>query len=166
MCFDFIFTSMKPDLKNLFLFFVLLSFISCRQIDVFEKNDVIPGISWQRSFSAKGNFIIRDTLASYNLYIVLRHTDAYRYNNIWLNVGLQAPGDTMYFQKIDLSLGSDATGWEGNGMNDIWEVRKILNTQPRRFRKPGVYQFVIQQIMRDDPLEGIMNAGLRVEKVQ
>ena len=81
-----------------------------------------------------------------------------------LDVSLQSPGDTMFTQKVNLSLGSDAQGWEGTGMNDIWEVRKILNGQPRRFRKTGVYRYSIRQVMRDEPLEHIMSAGLRIEK--
>lgn len=151
---------------NLLLALTAACFLfSCRQIDVFEKNTPIPKYEWQRNFSANGSFTIKDTVAFYNVSIVLRHTDAYAYNNIWLNVGLQSPGDSIYFQKIDLLLGSDATGWEGTGMNDIWETRKILNGQARRFKKAGTYQYQIFQLMRDEPLKHIMSAGLRVEKM-
>lgn len=139
--------------------------LSCRQIDVYEKNTPISNYEWQSNFPAPGSFTIKDTTAFYNVSIVLRHTDAYAYNNIWLNVGLQSPGDSMYFQKIDLLLGNDANGWEGSGMNDIWEVRKLLNGQARRFKKAGTYQFKILQLMRDEPLQHIMSAGLRVEKM-
>lgn len=144
----------------------LLCLVSCKQVDLFEKNTPIPNYEWNNNFAATGSFTISDTLAAYNIFIVLRHTDAYAYNNIWLNVGLQSPGDSLFYQKIDLSLGSDATGWEGTGMNDIWEVRKLLNGQPRRFRKNGTYQFSIFHIMRDVPLKNIMSVGLRVEKAQ
>lgn len=146
--------------------FFLLSLVSCKQVELFEKNTPIPNYEWNNNFAATGSFTISDTLAAYNIFIVLRHTDAYAYNNIWLNVGLQSPGDSLFYQKIDLSLGSDATGWEGTGMNDIWEVRKLLNGQPRRFRKVGTYQFSILHIMRDVPLKNVMSVGLRVEKAQ
>ncbi len=142
----------------------LLLTTSCKQIDIYEKNIVIPKYEWQNSFTAKGSFIIKDTLSAYNIYLVLRHTDAYQYNNIWLSIGLQSPGDSMYIQKTDLQLGNDASGWEGTGMNDIWEVRKLLTDQPRRFKKAGTYNFTIDHIMRDDPLHNIMSVGLRIEK--
>ncbi len=150
------------------IFLILLAgslLLSCRQIAVYEKNTPIPNYEWQSNFAATGSFTIEDTAAFYNVSIVLRHTDAYAYNNIWLNVGLQAPGDSLYFQKIDLLLGSDATGWEGSGMNDIWEIRKLLNGQARRFKKAGTYEFKLFQLMRDEPLKHIMSAGLRVEKM-
>ncbi|MDB5203206.1 MAG: gldH [Ferruginibacter sp.] len=148
----------------LLLLTICVTMFSCRQLDVFEKSTAIPDYKWQSSFAASGEFNIIDTVSAYNLYIVLRHTDAYPYNNIWLNVGLQSPGDTMFLQRVDLSLGNDANGWEGRGMNDIWEVRKKLNAEPRRFRKKGAYKFDIYQIMRDNPLPEVMSAGLRIEK--
>lgn len=154
---------------NLFFFclaaIVIVGATSCRQVAIFEKNTPIPDYEWSSGFAAKGNFEITDTLSSYNIYIVLRHTDAYEFNNIWLNVGLQSPGDSLFFQKVDLSLGSDAAGWEGTGMNDIWEVRKPLALN-KRFKKNGEYQFSIFHIMRQNPLKWVMSAGLRVEKVQ
>ena len=142
----------------------VLFFLSCRQLDVFEKNIVIPQYEWHSSFKLQGNFLITDTASAYNIYLVLRHTDAYVYNNIWLSIGLQAPYDSLYEQKVDLKLGDDAAGWEGTGMNDIWEVRKLLNGQPRRFKHAGTYNFTISQIMRDEPLLNIMSVGLRLEK--
>ncbi|MFN8244173.1 MAG: gliding motility lipoprotein GldH [Ferruginibacter sp.] len=151
---------------HIFLLAVLPAvwFSSCRPIDVYEKSTPIPGYKWKSNFTVKGSFTIRDTVNRYSIYLVLRHTDAYRYNNIWLHIGLQAPGDTMFFQRTDLQLASDASGWEGTGMNDIWEVRKLLNGEPRRFRRAGTYQFSIAQIMREDPLPEIMSVGLRIQK--
>jgi len=137
---------------------------SCKQIDIYEKNTVIPKYEWKSDFKVSGSFRITDTLSKYNIYLVLRHTDAYSYNNIWLNIGLQPPGDSLLKQKADIKLGDDASGWEGTGMNDIWELRKLLNGEPSRFKKPGYYYFEISQIMRDEPLLNVMSAGLRIEK--
>lgn len=141
------------------------AFASCRQLDVFEKNTNIPGMKWQNNFTATGSFNITDTAALYNIYVVLRHTDGYKYNNIWLNAGIQAPGDSMRLQRINLTLANDATGWEGTGMNDIWEVRKLISSEPKPyFKKAGIYNFSITQIMRDNPLENVMSAGMKIEK--
>lgn len=143
----------------------LLLISSCTQLDVYEKNTTIPNYQWQSTFAAKGSFAITDTTTSYNIILVVRHNDAYRYNNIWLNIGLQEPGDSMRYKKLDVQLATDAEGWQGSGMNDIWEVRKILNAKPVPLHK-GTYSFSIAQIMRDNPLLNIMSVGLRVEKVK
>lgn len=140
---------------------LLLFMVGCRQMDLFEKNTTIPNQKWASNFSSTGTVFIKDTNARYNIFIVLRHTDAYQYNNIWLKVGLQSPGDSMQFQKINLPLGNDANGWDGVGMNDIWEVRKLLARIPL---KAGAYNFSINQIMRDNPLPNILSVGMRFEK--
>ena len=136
----------------------------CKPIDVFEYNQTIPQYAWKSNQPVTGTFRIADTAALYNIYIVLRHTEAYAYNNIWIDMGLQAPGDSMFSQKIDLGLGNDAQGWEGTGLNDIWEVRKLINGRPMQFRKAGEYHFRLKQIMRDNPLRYVMSAGLHIEK--
>lgn len=158
----------KPFKKIAFAFLAPLTFLqACKNIEVFEKNIAIPDMHWQNNFNATGSFTISDTVSYYNVFIILRHTDAYLYNNIWLNAGLQSPGDIgMQFQKINLLLGNDARGWEGVGMNDIWEVRKLISGKPKRFIKSGTYNFAIGQLMRDNPLQHIISAGLRLEKAK
>jgi gliding motility-associated lipoprotein GldH len=150
-------------MKFVIIFIVVYSLNACNQIELFEKNTPIPNLKWQNNFNATGVFNITDTTSLYNVFVVLRHTDAYTYNNIWLNIGLQAPGDSMKKQKINLTLGSDAQGWEGVGMNDIWEVRKPIARLPL---KKGDYNFSIAQTMRDNPLQNIMSVGLRLEKIK
>ena len=154
---------------KIFLLILILStaFISCREIDLFEKNIAVPNMQWFNNYNATGSFIIKDTNSTYNVLIVLRHTDAYLYNNIWLNVGLQAPGDAgLKYQKINLTLGNDAKGWEGIGMNDIWEVRKLISGVPKKFIKAGTYNFSIAQLMRDNPLQHIISVGLSIQKAK
>jgi gliding motility-associated lipoprotein GldH len=146
-------------------FFILVCVLNaCTQIELFEKNTPIPNLKWQNNFNATGTFNIIDTTSLYNVFVVIRHTDAYQYNNIWLNVAVQVSGDSVNMQKINLSLGSDAKGWEGIGMNDIWEVRKLI--AQRVPLKKGNYNFSVNQIMRDNPLQYIMSVGLRLEKAR
>lgn len=148
--------------KILTVVILLFSLQACNEIAMYEYNTPIPDYNWKRSFNVSGKFNIGDTTSLYNVYIVLRHTDSYAYNNIWLNLGVKSPGDSMRYRKIDLPLGNDRSGWEGTGMNDIWEVRKLIfSNQNMHF---GTYEFSINQIMRDDPLPQVMSAGLRVEK--
>ena len=138
---------------------------ACKTIDVFEKNVSIPQQQWDRSFQPAIVFTISDTAALYNIYVTLRHTHAYNYNNIWLNVNYQLPGDTLKQQRVDIPLADNNKGWFGTGMDDIYEVRRLITPQPYRFKNSGECTFTLEQIMRENPLKHIMNAGIRVEKV-
>lgn len=152
------------------IFAVLITFslflLSCNlNTGVFEKNVAIPKQEWSSSFKPAFNFKIKDTTASYNLYIVLRHTDAYNFNNIWLNLHRRGP-DTSYSHQLELTLANtkDNNSWLGSGMDDIWEIRTQINQSPIQFRHAGEYEFTLEQIMREDPLKHVLNVGVRIEK--
>ena len=49
-------------------------------------------------------------------------------------------------------------------MDDVFDHRIRITKSPIHLKK-GVYQFSLQQIMREDPLPSILNAGIRVEKI-
>ena len=100
------------------------------------------------------------------MYVVIRHFDAYNYNNLWLNIYTQSPGDSLQKQPLDLQLANNEKGWLGKGMDDIFEHRVRITSKPVQFKKPGEYRFSFEQIMREDPLENILNVGLRIEKVE
>jgi gliding motility-associated lipoprotein GldH len=162
-------------LKNIsrrFIYFLCLTpFIiasACNTtVGVFEKNIAIPDYSWSTRFKPEVTFEIQDTTAFYAVYIVLRHTDAYRYNNIWINIETVAPDATTTNQPLDLTLATDSKGWLASGMDDIFEHRiPIIPPQKAQRLKAGAYHFKLENIMREDPLEHIMNVGIRLEKVR
>ncbi len=149
---------------GIFLFIVCLQLTACNSIGVFEKTVAFKKQEWPGSDKPSFSFTITDTTSFYNIYLVLRHTDAYSYNNIWMKFTRNGP-DTSYTQQVDLRLASNGMGWMGTGMDDIWEHRIPLIQSAARFRKSGNYEFTLEQVMRQDPLLHVLNAGIRVEKV-
>lgn len=151
-----------------FVFTLLLglSFSGCNTVDIYEKNVAVPESKWQYSFKPSFSFSVTDTTSLYNIYVTLRHTYAYAYSNIWLNLHYTLPGDTTRQQKIDIPLADNQKGkWLGTGMDDIYEIRHLVSPQPFRFTRSGECNFVLEQIMRENPLPQVINAGVRVEKV-
>jgi gliding motility-associated lipoprotein GldH len=82
-----------------------------------------------------------------------------------MNIYIQSPGDTLRKQKLDLKLATDDKGWLGSGMDDIYEHRILITDKPVAL-KAGTYRFKLENIMREDPLEHVMNVGIRVEKAK
>ena len=154
-------------MKKSLLFFTVcsLSFISCSlNTDVFEKTVPLPGQKWKSEFKPEILFDLSDTSGLYNVYLVIRHTDAYNFNNIWINAIVDQPGDTISkSQRYDLTLATNTKGWLGSAMDDIYEHRILLQSQTK-FKKPGQYHFTVEQVMREDPLLHVLNVGIRVEK--
>jgi gliding motility-associated lipoprotein GldH len=139
---------------------------SCQTVDLYEKNIALPKQAWSTSFKPQFSFTIKDTTASYQLYVVLRHNEQYNYNNIWLNLYAQAPGQPAQKFMIELPLATTEKGWLGTGMDDLYEHRIPVTIDPSRFNfdHAGNYRFTLEQVMREDPLEHVFNVGLRIEK--
>ncbi len=147
------------------IFILSLFFLTgCEKIGVFEKNVAVPGHSWNSQFIPELKLEITDTISTFNMYVVIRHTDAYRYNNIWLNIYTRVPGEAENKQRLDLRLATDDKGWLGTGMDDIYEHRILIS--PVKFPKTGTYTFRFENLMREDPLQHVMNVGLRIDKVR
>jgi gliding motility-associated lipoprotein GldH len=164
MCYNFV---QNIVVKRALLFlFIAASIAACSKLDTFEKTVAIPEQKWYSANKQTFKFNITDTASAYSIYLVVRHTDAYKYNNLWLKLETSFPGSPTASQNVDLTLATDASGWMGTGMDDIYEYRKPISRGPVHFSKTGEYVFTLSQIMREDPLEHIMNVGIRVEKIK
>ena len=154
---------MKHFLRiSYFILLISYFFSSCTTIDLFESSVTIPGHEWKSSYKPSFHFTITDTTRPYKLFLVLRHTDKYSFNNIYVNLYIKGPGsDSILKRQEDLTLATNDSGWEGNGMDDVYEHRIPLEKQTL---KAGDYSFTIEQIMREDPLKNVLNVGLRLEK--
>lgn len=152
--------------KKLFVWVIAVLLTACQTLDVFEKNVSIPNHEWSSSFKPEIELEITDTTSLYNIYFVVRHTDAYRYKNLWVNVYTKMPTDSLPKQRLDMLLATDDKGWLGSGMDDIFEHRIRITNQPVQLHKAGLYKFRLEQIMREDPLQFVMNVGIRVERVK
>ncbi|MBK6937283.1 MAG: gliding motility lipoprotein GldH [Chitinophagaceae bacterium] len=161
---------MKRRLHLTYLILLILYLqVACNTIDLYEKSVSIPGHAWGSSFKPSFTFTIRDTTVPYKIFFVLRHTDKYSFNNIYINIITKLPGaDTTHTGPLPLELATNEKGWLATGMDDIYEHRIQLSNAGKDFyfRKRGEYTFTVEQIMREDPLKNVLSAGLRIEKKQ
>jgi gliding motility-associated lipoprotein GldH len=74
----------------------------------------------------------------------------------------------VQFPQIEMPLAAKEKGWLGSGMGDLFEHRIPITLDPTKFStsKTGTYRFTLEHIMREDPLQHILNAGIRIEKKQ
>ncbi len=147
------------------IIFLVIVFLlqSCNTIDVYEKTIALPQQLWKNNILLSFTCSVKDSNAYYNIYFVIRHTESYHFNNIWLNLTSVFPKDTANKQRLNIQL-ANGNGWLGTSMDDIIEQRLLINKQPVRLQA-GNYRFSLQQIMREDPLEHVVDAGIRVEKI-
>lgn len=149
--------------RLLFLWLMVAGLYSCKQADLYERLKNVPGGEWKAGEKLYFSLLVQDTTVGYNLSASIRHTNLYPYRNIWIRMGLQMPGtDSITYQDFELPL-ADNEKWLGSGLNDVYDRRVRLFGTPQRFNRLGTVVFTLQHIMRDDPLPGILQAGIRIE---
>jgi gliding motility-associated lipoprotein GldH len=155
-------------LRNiLLLLFISLVFTGCLRSPYFQKQVSIPSNKWEAKFQPSFKFEISDTQSLYNMYFLIRHTEAYPYSNVWLWIHTKAPGDTTYTKsRIEIPLADPSGKWLGRGMGEIWEQRMPITHEGDSLilRKAGTWEIKLEQNMRINPLPEILQVGLRVEK--
>ncbi len=131
----------------------------------YQESHALPKNQWTYNNKQSFKFEIKDTSAMYNLYFIIRHTDAYPFSNIWMWIHTKQPGaDSFQKSRIEIPLAENSGKWLGRGMGEIWEQRMPItkDDNPMIFTKPGIYEIRFEQNMRTNPLPEILTVGLRV----
>lgn len=155
--------------RRFVVFFLCCSLmVACLPAPHFQKQVAIPGNEWAYNFVPQFDFGISDTTAQYRPYFIIRHTQAYPYNNIWLWVSVKGPGDTIAKRvRINVTLAEASGKWLGRGMGEIYEQRMPLSLGDSiSFSRYGGYQIKLEQNMRVNPLPEVLHVGMRVEKTK
>jgi gliding motility-associated lipoprotein GldH len=143
--------------------FILAS--SCINLNVYEKNEAIKGISWPSDKIFRFEYLSQDTLTSKNVDINLRHNELYKYNNIYLFITTIAPDGKNVRDTVEFTLADVNGKWAGSGIGNIFDLRLVFK-QNIRFGQLGKYIFYIQHGMREKELKDLTDIGIRIEDVK
>lgn len=147
------------------LILTLLGMFSCNSNQLYDEYKKIENESWNLNNKLKFEFEVDDTVGFYNIFIAVRHTQDYPYNNLWLFVKSSAPNGRTALDTVEIILSDNRGKWLGSGLGDIYDL-DFLWKKGVRFAIPGKYIVEYQQAMRIDDLMGIKKMGLRVEKIK
>ncbi|MCW3078427.1 MAG: motility protein [Bacteroidetes bacterium] len=153
----------KILLAAIIALFGALLLSSCNNNVVFSQYHTFKENEWHVSEKAVFNVEIKDTMTLNNINLMIRHADAYPYNNLFLFVTTKYPDGKVLTDTMEIVLANQKGEWQGSGAGDIFDF-KIPVKKNVRFPLGGKYEFIFEQGMRVDPLPLIMDFGLEIEK--
>lgn len=154
----------KNSWKFLLIIFLAAGMlVSCDKNRVFEQNKSISQYSWDYNVPLTFTVDITDTVSTNNMYINIRNDGTYRFSNLFLFVNTVLPQGQHLRDTVEITLASPDGQWLGKGLGDIYANRYLFR-ENFRFPQKGTYRFELIQAMRVNPLLGIMDAGIRIEK--
>lgn len=147
------------------LLLISISFLlSCHDETVYEKNLKIPGYEWDMNAPLTFFVPVTDTVNAHNMYINIRQAAGnYRFSNLYLFLTTTFPQGNIERDTLECLLATPDGKWLGNGMGNVLDNR-FLFKRNFRFPQQGEFRFELVQAMRVNPLAGVMDAGIRIEK--
>jgi gliding motility-associated lipoprotein GldH len=132
---------------------------------VFEENKEIAGGEWAVDNHVSFEFTIADTLTNHDFFVNVRNSGDYEYSNLYLFVKTTFPNGKSARDTVECILADNTGRWLGSGVGDIID-HQVMYKFKRRFPLTGNYSIDLQHAMREDPLEGILDVGIRIAKTK
>jgi gliding motility-associated lipoprotein GldH len=155
----------NSQFRVLLFFLGLLSLTACDPSAVLDENVKLPENQWALNNVVRLEADINDTVIPHNIYINVRNAGGYSFSNLFLFMNTYTPDGKFARDTIEVTLADERGQWLGDGMGDIWDNR-ILFKKNFVFPQSGKYRFELEQAMRVNPLPGIMDVGIRIEKAK
>jgi gliding motility-associated lipoprotein GldH len=138
---------------------------ACDSSRLYEQNIDFSNETWSRDSLLVFNVEISDTLSVYNIFLNNRITGQYEFSNLYLFVNTELPNNQRLTDTVECLLRNPSGKILGKGFGDVWS-NKIPYRMHIRFPLSGNYKFTIEQAMRVENLEHILDAGIRIEKAK
>ena len=141
----------------------------CADHVVFQEDMEVPGGNWARTWKPQFAFDISDTTSQRDIYLDIRHTGDYRFSNIYIFTTLEGPGGHSFTDTVECTLADPTGRWYGKGTGFIFSGRfqaHVLYRMNNRFPRSGRYVFTLEQAMRTEDLDGIIDVGISVEEAR
>lgn len=149
---------------SLVLLWTFAALTSCQDTQtIVDTNIEIAGHNWSYTEKVQVPVMIENAGIAYNLYVNLRLTASYKYSNIFLLIHTTGPDGKKSTERKEFRLALPDGEWLGSGSGNLYSYQ-ILFKENYRFPVKGKYIIELEQNMRDNPLNSISDAGVRVEK--
>jgi gliding motility-associated lipoprotein GldH len=158
------------QLKNKFAILTVCSllcllFVSCNRNVVYSKYEKLPEEGWATENKLSYEVDIEDIAPPHNVFLTVRHADAYPYSNLFVFLTTTYPNGKTTVDTLECVLANKKGEWQGDGAGDLWD-NKIPLKQNVKFPMPGKYKFTFEQGMRTNPLPLILDFGMVIEKAE
>ena len=144
---------------------------ACDSSQVYDEYKSLSGF-WNKSDIISFKISPPDSIKPYNLFVNLRNSNEYKYNNLHLIVELDYPNGKVVKDTLEFMMTEVDGTFLGSGFTDIKE-NKLWYKEGLVFEESGQYEVKIQHAMRVngnvngiDNLAGITDIGFRIEHPQ
>lgn len=136
---------------RILLFFLVVGFVSCQNENKKEVYHSFNNNTWNTDSIVSFELDNIDTTSSHDLYLMVRHTTNFKFQNLFLFTNFENQQDTL-----EVFLSEKSGRWLGKGFGEIKEL-KIRIKENVNFKENQDQILSVEQAMRYEDLEKIIN---------
>ena len=156
--------------KVFFILILLLTVSSCDENLIMSETTHFENEQWNIESPAVFSINPPDSINDYNLFINLRNTGVYEYNNLYLISQIKFPHGKTVTDTLEYIMANPDGSFLGSGTRDVFE-NKLWLKEGVRFRESGKYELILRHAMRQngkvrgiENLKGVLDVGYSIEK--
>ncbi|MEZ4875280.1 MAG: gliding motility lipoprotein GldH [Flavobacteriaceae bacterium] len=157
-------------MRSFFWVLFVCSLSSCNSKTVVGEMKSLPG-GWDQNETIPFVIPELDSLKRYHIFLQLRNTNEYPYNNIFIIASMNFPHGKVVTDTLEYRMAAPDGTWLGTGTGNIKES-KLWYKEDVSFFEEGNYVLTLAQAVRNNgevggvsPLKGIIEVGYSIEEV-
>ena len=158
-------------MRNVFVVLVIVLVCSaCDSNTVWSDTQSIAG-TWDKQEIVSFTVPSLDSLKNYNVFINLRNTNDYPFNNLFLIAAIEFPHGKTITDTLEYKMAHPNGQWMGEGIGNVKE-NKLWLRENIQFSESGNYNITLTQAVRNNgetegvsQLPGITDVGISIEEV-
>ncbi len=158
-------------MRNVFVALVILVVCSsCDSTVVWSETQSVAG-TWDKQEEVIFSVSNLDSLKNYNIFINLRNTNDYPFNNVFLIAAIEFPYGKIITDTLEYKMAHPNGEWMGAGIGSVKE-NKLWLRENIQFSENGNYNIILTQAVRNNgetegvsQLPGITDVGISIEEV-
>ncbi|MEM0993225.1 MAG: gliding motility lipoprotein GldH [Bacteroidota bacterium] len=144
---------------------LLWSCLACQPNYLYQEEKIIANSIWTYDDAVSFTFQIDDTEAQYNLYLDIRHSTQFPFQNLYTMIQTTYPSGRTVDSRISIDMANKLGEWYGKCSQEDCLLRVNLQ-QGAFFKEAGAHQITFEQYTRKDSLAGVNVLGFAVEAVK
>ena len=149
--------------KILYIVIAFFCIAGCQSPNNFYQKTISLSNGWQADSAVAFNIPVKSPKENYDIFMVIRNNNEYPFSNIYFFTEFTSPNGKKMIDTLEYQLAYPDGEWIGSGMGGIKE-NTLVYKEKISLKDTGTYQLKIKQAMRENPLIGIEDIGLIVEK--
>ena len=147
--------------------FILVAtlFLACSESPVIEKTFSVDGNSWDYDDIFETSIEVVDSSKTYRLVLEVDHSDEFAFQNVYAKVSTTLPSGKKVEDPISLQLSDKYGRWYGKCGSGKCKANIIIR-EGFKFQHLGSYDFKIEQLSREDKLEGVSGLALKLFEIK